>query len=87
MLKKPARGDTLLDLIHTSEEDLVSDTKVRGSLGCSDHEMEDFRILREQNNSSISWTSREPTLASSETCLEESHGIQPWREEGFRKAH
>ena len=48
VLKKPTRGDTLLDLKHTNKEDLVWDAKVRGSLGCSDHEMKEFRILRRQ---------------------------------------
>ena len=36
----------LLDLISTNKEGLVADMKVRGSLGCLDHETVEFRILR-----------------------------------------
>ena len=39
----------LLDLILTSKEGLVRIVKVKGSLGCSDHEIMEFRILREGN--------------------------------------
>jgi len=40
------RRGLLLDLILTNKEGLVEDVKVGGSLGCSDHEMVEFRILR-----------------------------------------
>ena len=40
------RRGALLDLILTNKEGLVGDVKVKGSLGCSDHEMVEFRILR-----------------------------------------
>ncbi|GAB0208676.1 hypothetical protein GRJ2_003333300 [Grus japonensis] len=36
----------MLDLILTNKEGLVGDVKLKGSLGCSDHEMVEFRILR-----------------------------------------
>ncbi|GAB0208089.1 hypothetical protein GRJ2_003274600 [Grus japonensis] len=36
----------MLDLILTSKEGLVGDVKLKGSLGYSDHEMVEFRILR-----------------------------------------
>lgn len=35
----------LLDLVLKIQEELVEDTKVGGSLGCSDHEMVEIRIL------------------------------------------
>jgi len=35
----------MLDLVLTNKEGLVEDVKVGGSLGCSDHEMIEFRIL------------------------------------------
>jgi len=35
----------LLDLVLTNTEGLVEDVKVGGSLGCSEHEMVEFRIL------------------------------------------
>ncbi|GAB0205312.1 mitochondrial enolase superfamily member 1 [Grus japonensis] len=36
----------MLDLILTNKEGLIGDVKLKGSLGCSDHEMVEFRILR-----------------------------------------
>ncbi|GAB0203979.1 mitochondrial enolase superfamily member 1 [Grus japonensis] len=36
----------MLDLILTNKEGLVGDVKLKGSLGCRDHEMVEFRILR-----------------------------------------
>ncbi|GAB0197899.1 mitochondrial enolase superfamily member 1 [Grus japonensis] len=36
----------MLDLILTNKEGLVGDMKLKGSLGCSDHKMVEFRILR-----------------------------------------
>jgi len=38
--------DTNEDLVLTNKEGLVGDVKLKGSLGCSDHEMVDFKILR-----------------------------------------
>jgi len=36
----------MLDLVLTNKEGLVVNVKVKGSLGCSDHKMVDFKILR-----------------------------------------
>ena len=36
----------MLDLLLTNKEGLVGDVKLKGSLGCSDHEMVEFKILR-----------------------------------------
>ncbi|GAB0182749.1 hypothetical protein GRJ2_000740200 [Grus japonensis] len=36
----------MLDLVLTNKEGLVGDVKIKGSLGCSDHEMVEFKILR-----------------------------------------
>ncbi|GAB0203293.1 mitochondrial enolase superfamily member 1 [Grus japonensis] len=36
----------MLDLVLTNKESLVGDVKFKGSLGCSDHEMVEFKILR-----------------------------------------
>jgi len=36
----------MLDLVLTSKEGLVGNVKLKGSLGCSHHEMVDFKILR-----------------------------------------
>lgn len=37
----------LLDLLLTNEEKLARDVKANGSLGCSYHELVEFRMLRE----------------------------------------
>lgn len=46
MIEGPKRRGALLDLVLANKEELVGDAKVKGSLGCSDHEMMLFRILR-----------------------------------------
>ena len=50
------KGDALLDLLLTNKEEWVMDVKVRGSFGCSDHEMIEFRILKEGNKAKSSIT-------------------------------
>jgi len=46
VVEEPTSRDALLDLVLTNKEGLVDDVKVGGSLGCSDHEKMNFRILR-----------------------------------------
>ena len=46
MVQKCTRKGTLLDLILTNKEGLVSNVKLKGNLGCSDHKMVQFKILR-----------------------------------------
>jgi len=46
VVEKPTRRGVLLDLVLTNRDSLVKDVKAGGSLGCSDHEMVEFRILR-----------------------------------------
>jgi len=46
VVEEPTRKGALLDLVLTNKEGLVEDAKVGGRLGCSDHEMVEFRILR-----------------------------------------
>jgi len=52
--ERPMRNDAVLDLVLINKEGLVWNAKLKGSLGCSDHEMVEFRILRavrsEQSN-------------------------------------
>lgn len=38
---------SLLDLLHTNKEKLGRNAKASGSLGCSYHELVEFRFLRE----------------------------------------
>ncbi|GAB0206727.1 hypothetical protein GRJ2_003138300 [Grus japonensis] len=48
VVEEPTRRGVLLllDLVLTNKEGLAGDVKVEGSLGCRDHEMVEFRILR-----------------------------------------
>jgi len=46
VVEEPTRKGALLNRILTNKEGLVGDVKVGGRLGCSDHEMVEFRILR-----------------------------------------
>jgi len=46
VVEEPTRKGALLNLMLTNKEELVEDVKVGGRLGCSDHEMVEFRILR-----------------------------------------
>ena len=46
VMEEPIRGSTLQDLILARKEELVEDVKGGGSLGCSDREMVDLRIMR-----------------------------------------
>ncbi|GAB0180961.1 nucleoside diphosphate kinase 6 [Grus japonensis] len=40
------RRGAMLDLVLTNKEGLVGNVKLKGGLGCSDHEMVEFKILR-----------------------------------------
>ncbi|GAB0186968.1 mitochondrial enolase superfamily member 1 [Grus japonensis] len=44
--EEPTRRGAMLDLILIKKEGLVGDVKLKGSFGCSDHKMVEFRILR-----------------------------------------
>jgi len=46
VVEDPTRRGALLDLVLMKKEGLVEDVKAGGSLGCSDHEMVNFRIMR-----------------------------------------
>jgi len=45
VVEEPTRKGALLVLVLTNKEGLVEDVKVGGRLGCSDHEIVEFRIL------------------------------------------
>ena len=47
----PTRGDTQLDLLLTGKKVLIGDVTINGSLGCSNHEMVDLKMLREKSES------------------------------------
>jgi len=44
--EEPVRKGAMLDLVLTNKEGLVGNVRLKGSLGCSDHEMVEFKILR-----------------------------------------
>jgi len=45
MVEELTRKGVLLDLVFTNKEGLVTDVMMGGSLGCSSHEMVEFKIL------------------------------------------
>jgi len=46
VVEEATRKGALLDLVLTNKEGLLKDVKFGGRLGCSDHEMVEFRIQR-----------------------------------------
>ncbi|PKU42060.1 glycerol kinase [Limosa lapponica baueri] len=46
MIEEPTRKRAMLDLVLTNKEGLVGNAKFKGSLGCSDDEMVEFKIHR-----------------------------------------
>ncbi|GAB0186117.1 hypothetical protein GRJ2_001077000 [Grus japonensis] len=46
VIEEPTRRGAMLDLVLTNKEELVGNVKLKGSLGCSDHERVEFKILR-----------------------------------------
>jgi len=46
VIKEPTRRGATLDLILINKEGLVGNVKLNNSLGCTDHEMVGFKILR-----------------------------------------
>ncbi|GAB0203429.1 hypothetical protein GRJ2_002808500 [Grus japonensis] len=46
VIEEPMRRGAMLDLALTNKEGLVGNVKLKDSLGCSDHEMVEFKILR-----------------------------------------
>lgn len=50
MVDEPTRRGALLDLILTNQEGMVEVVKAEGSLGCSDHEVVEFRISWPEEN-------------------------------------
>ena len=45
-MEKSTKSDAIRDLVLTNKEGLVGNVKLKGSLGCSDHEMVAFKILK-----------------------------------------
>ncbi|XP_014813222.1 PREDICTED: uncharacterized protein LOC106897227 [Calidris pugnax] len=45
-INSPTRGNALLDLLITNASEIIRDIKIEGSLGCSDHALVQFTVLR-----------------------------------------
>lgn len=71
VVEELTRRGVLLDLVLTNKEGLVGDVKARGRLGCSDHEMVEFKVLYGR----IKAISRISTLDFKRADLEVSHGL------------
>ncbi|KAJ7414420.1 glycerol kinase [Pitangus sulphuratus] len=78
---------TMLDLALTKKEVLVGTVKLKDSLGCSDHEMVEFGILRAVRRVHCKFTTLDFGRAGFGLFrdLGRVHGIKPWREEGPKK--
>ncbi|GAB0204620.1 hypothetical protein GRJ2_002927600 [Grus japonensis] len=46
VIQEPTRRGAMLDFVFTVRDGPVENVKLKGSLGCSDHEMVQFKILR-----------------------------------------
>ena len=46
VIDSPTRGDVILDLLVTDASELIS-VRIGGSLGCSDHALVEFTVLRD----------------------------------------
>ncbi|KAK4831065.1 hypothetical protein QYF61_015122 [Mycteria americana] len=47
VIDTPTRGDVILKLMVTNASELINDVKIGGSLGCSDHALVEFTVLRD----------------------------------------
>jgi len=65
VIEEPTRRGAMLDLLLTHKEELVENVKLKGSLGCSVHEMVEFKILRaasRMHNKLTTWDFRRATF-------------------------
>ncbi|GAB0189075.1 hypothetical protein GRJ2_001372800 [Grus japonensis] len=46
VIEEPMRRGAILNLVLTNKEGLLGNVKLKGSLGCSDHETVEFKICR-----------------------------------------
>jgi len=81
VIEEPTRRGAMLYLVLTNKEELVGNVEVRGSLGCSDHEMVEFKILRAARRVHSKLTTLDFGRADfgllRGICLVEYHGIKP----------
>jgi len=87
VIKMSKMGDNLIDILHINKEEWVMYVKVRGTLGCSEHEIVEFRNHqggRRQKAGLQPWTSGEQTLACSGKSSGKFHGRES-SEEGVQE--
>lgn len=74
------RRSIMLDLVLTSRERLMGNIKLMGSLDCGQHEMVEFKTLREEKRGKLSMlkTLSFSRAASLGTSLLAYHGTKPW---------
>ncbi|GAB0205340.1 hypothetical protein GRJ2_002999600 [Grus japonensis] len=78
VVEEPIRREVLLDLVLTKKEGLLEDVKAEGSLGCHDHEMVEFRILRGRSRAISGIRTldfRRANFGLFKDLLGESHGL------------
>ncbi|PKU46995.1 nedd4-binding protein 2-like 2 [Limosa lapponica baueri] len=46
VIRSPIRADVILELLVTSASELIGDITIGGSVGCSDHALVEFTVLR-----------------------------------------
>ena len=46
VINEPTRGEALLDLVLSNEEESIREVKIGGSLGCSNHALVEFVMLK-----------------------------------------
>ncbi|GAB0204603.1 hypothetical protein GRJ2_002925900 [Grus japonensis] len=89
VIEEPMRRGAMLDFVFTNRDGLVENVKLKGSLGCSDHEMVDFKILRAARRAHSKLTIldfRRAGFGLFRDLLGRVPWDKPWREEGPRKA-
>ncbi|KAJ7407242.1 hypothetical protein BTVI_63815 [Pitangus sulphuratus] len=81
--------EPMLDLVPANKEGLMGDVKLKGSLGCSNRGKVDLEILRAGRRAHSKLTAldfRREDFGLFRVCLAGCCGIEPWRDEGPRRA-
>ena len=88
-MEELTRRGVMLDLVFTNKEGLVGNVKLQGSLGCSDHEMVEFKFLRAErrvHNKLSTLDFRRADFGIFRDLLGRVPQDKPWREEEPKKA-
>lgn len=90
MKEEPTRRGVMLDLILTNKQGLLRNVKSKGSFGCNDHNMVEFKILRADRrmNSKLApsgFRQEDLDLFMDLYPVGEYHRIKPQRKEAPKK--